>query len=43
MLTAFSSYVINPSLFDKVPYDPVNDFDPVSLAVTSTTVIVVNP
>ena len=43
MLTAFSSYVINPSMFDKVPYDPVNDFEPVSLAVTSTTVIVVNP
>src|SRR5580692_13209142 len=43
ILTAFSSYVINPHLFDRVPYDPVNDFDPVSLAVTSTTVIVVNP
>jgi tripartite-type tricarboxylate transporter receptor subunit TctC len=42
MLTAFSSYVINPGLFERVPYDPVNDFDPVSLAVTSTTVIVVN-
>jgi tripartite-type tricarboxylate transporter receptor subunit TctC len=42
MLTAFSSYVINPALFERVPYDPVNDFDPVSLAVTSTTVIVVN-
>jgi tripartite-type tricarboxylate transporter receptor subunit TctC len=42
MLTAFSSYVINPSLFERIPFDPVNDFDPVSLAVTSTTVIVVN-
>src|SRR5215469_12103927 len=42
MLTAFSSYVINPALFERVPYDPVNDFDPLSLAVTSTTVIVVN-
>jgi tripartite-type tricarboxylate transporter receptor subunit TctC len=27
MLTAFSSYVINPALFERVPYDPVNDFD----------------
>src|SRR5262249_6017964 len=36
VLTAFSSYVINPSMFDRVPYDPVKDFDPVSLAVTST-------
>src|SRR5499427_8889244 len=42
ILTAFSSFVINPALFERVPYDPVNDFDPVSLAVTSTTVIVVN-
>jgi tripartite-type tricarboxylate transporter receptor subunit TctC len=43
VLTAFSSYVINPSLFARVPYDPVNDFNPVALAVTSTTVLVVNP
>jgi tripartite-type tricarboxylate transporter receptor subunit TctC len=43
MLTAFSSLVINPALFARLPYDPVKDFDPVSLAVTSTTVIVVNP
>jgi tripartite-type tricarboxylate transporter receptor subunit TctC len=39
----FSSYVVNPSLFAKVPYDPYKDFDPVTLAVTSTTVLVVNP
>jgi tripartite-type tricarboxylate transporter receptor subunit TctC len=43
VLTAFSSYVVNPSLFERVPYDPVRDFDPVALAVTSTTVLVVNP
>jgi tripartite-type tricarboxylate transporter receptor subunit TctC len=43
LLAAFSSYVINPSLFARIPYDPVNDFDPVSLAVTSTVVFVVNP
>jgi tripartite-type tricarboxylate transporter receptor subunit TctC len=42
MLTAFSSYVVNPSLFQRIPYDPISDFDPVSLAVTSTTVLVVN-
>jgi tripartite-type tricarboxylate transporter receptor subunit TctC len=41
VLTAFSSYVINPAMFDRVPYDPVHDFDPVALAVTSTTVLVV--
>jgi tripartite-type tricarboxylate transporter receptor subunit TctC len=42
MLAAFSSYVINPALFASIPYDPVNDFAPVSLAVTSTVVFVVN-
>jgi len=43
ILVVFSSYVVNPTLFDKVPYDPYKDFDPVTLAVTSTTAIVVNP
>jgi tripartite-type tricarboxylate transporter receptor subunit TctC len=43
MLAAFSSFVVNPTLFRRVPYNPENDFDPVSLAVTSTTVMVVNP
>jgi tripartite-type tricarboxylate transporter receptor subunit TctC len=43
LLFAFSSYVVNPTLFDKVPYDPDKDFDPVTLAVTSTTVLTVNP
>jgi tripartite-type tricarboxylate transporter receptor subunit TctC len=40
---AFSSYVVNPVLFDRVPYDPHKDFDPVMLAVVSTTVLTVNP
>jgi tripartite-type tricarboxylate transporter receptor subunit TctC len=43
ILTAFSSFVINPSLFDRVAFDPVKDFDPISLAVTSTSIVVVNP
>jgi tripartite-type tricarboxylate transporter receptor subunit TctC len=43
LLCAYSSYVVNPTLFAKVPYDPNKDFDPVTLAVTSTTVLVVNP
>jgi tripartite-type tricarboxylate transporter receptor subunit TctC len=43
VLTAFVSYVINPSLFAKVPYDPVRDFEPIGLAVTSTTVLLINP
>jgi tripartite-type tricarboxylate transporter receptor subunit TctC len=43
ILTAFVSYAINPALFARVPYDAVRDFDPISLAITSTTALVVNP
>ena len=35
LLFAFSSYVVNPTLFNKIPYDPYKDFEPVSLAVSS--------
>jgi tripartite-type tricarboxylate transporter receptor subunit TctC len=43
ILIVFSSFVVNPTLFDKVPYDPYKDFEPVTLAATSTTAIAVNP
>jgi tripartite-type tricarboxylate transporter receptor subunit TctC len=43
LLFAFSSFVVNPTLFEKIPYDPFNDFEPISLAVVSTTVITVHP
>jgi tripartite-type tricarboxylate transporter receptor subunit TctC len=43
ILVVFSSFVVNPTLFEKIPYDPYKDFDPVTLAVTSTTAIGVNP
>jgi tripartite-type tricarboxylate transporter receptor subunit TctC len=43
ILFAFSSHVVNPTLFARVPYDPVTDFEPVTLAVASTTVLTVNP
>ena len=35
--------MVNPTLFARVPYDPIKDFDPVTLAVASTTVLTVNP
>jgi tripartite-type tricarboxylate transporter receptor subunit TctC len=37
------SYVINASLYSKVPYDRDKDFEPVALAVTTTQVLVVTP
>jgi len=43
ILVVFSSFVVNPTLFQKVPYDPYKDFEPVTLAITSTTAIGVNP
>src|SRR5262249_15441550 len=43
VLFAFSSHVVNPTLFDKIPYDPHKDFAPVTLAVSSTTVLSINP
>jgi len=37
-----SAIVISPSLYQKMPYDPVRDLAPISLAVFMPTVIVVN-
>jgi tripartite-type tricarboxylate transporter receptor subunit TctC len=42
ILVAFTTFAINPAFFDKVPYDPSKDFDAVTLAVASTTVLLVN-
>ncbi len=43
LFMAFSTLTINPSLFATVPYDAVKDFEPVTLAVSGTHVISVNP
>jgi tripartite-type tricarboxylate transporter receptor subunit TctC len=37
------SFVVNPSLFAKIPYDPIKDFSPVTLAAISANVLVVHP
>jgi tripartite-type tricarboxylate transporter receptor subunit TctC len=37
-----SGLVINPLLLGKVPYDPVNDFAPVTLLTTNPNMLVVN-
>jgi tripartite-type tricarboxylate transporter receptor subunit TctC len=38
-----TSYVVNPSLYPKIPYDPHKDFAPVSLAAVSPNVLVIHP
>ena len=43
LLFAFSNHATNPSMFDKVPYDPIKDFVPITLAVTSPAVLSVHP
>jgi tripartite-type tricarboxylate transporter receptor subunit TctC len=42
ILVASSSYVVNPSLYAKNPYDPFKDFVPVTLAAASPNILVVN-
>lgn len=37
------SYVVNPTLYSKVPHEFEKDFNLVSLAVLTTLVIVVHP
>jgi tripartite-type tricarboxylate transporter receptor subunit TctC len=43
ILFAFSSHVVNPFLYSGVGYDSAKDFQPVTLAVSSKCVLVVNP
>ena len=38
-----TGFVVNPSLYAKVPYDPLKDFTPVTLVAVSPNVVVVNP
>jgi tripartite-type tricarboxylate transporter receptor subunit TctC len=43
VLFTFSSYVVNPTLFAKLPFDPNKDLMPVTLAVAATNVLTINP
>jgi tripartite-type tricarboxylate transporter receptor subunit TctC len=43
ILVVSSSYVVNPSLYDKIPYDPDKDLAPVTMMAASPNVLVVNP
>jgi tripartite-type tricarboxylate transporter receptor subunit TctC len=42
MLLVSITHVVNPSLHKKLPYDPQNDFTPVSLVASVPNVLVVN-
>ena len=43
ILVAASSFAVNPSLYAKVPYDPLGDFTPVTLLAQTPGVVIVNP
>jgi tripartite-type tricarboxylate transporter receptor subunit TctC len=38
-----TSYVVNPSMYPTIPYDPYKDLAPVTLAAVSPNVLVVHP
>jgi tripartite-type tricarboxylate transporter receptor subunit TctC len=38
-----TGFMVNPSLYAKVPYDPVKDFVPVTLAAASPNILFVHP
>ena len=38
-----TGFMVNPSLYAKVPYDPIKDFSPVTLVAYSPNVVAVNP
>jgi tripartite-type tricarboxylate transporter receptor subunit TctC len=43
ILFVSSSYVVNPSLYQKVPYDPEKDFAPITKAAGAPNALIVNP
>jgi len=43
MLVVSTGFMVNPSLYSKIPYDPVKDFSPITLVAASPNVISSNP
>ena len=42
LLVSSNTHVVNPSFFARLPYDPIKDFEPVTLAVTVPFMLTVN-
>ena len=43
VMGAVATHAINPTLYPKIPYDPVKDFTPVAMVAVVPNVLVVNP
>jgi tripartite-type tricarboxylate transporter receptor subunit TctC len=42
ILVVSTGFIVNPSMYSKVPYDPIKDFAPITLVAASPNVISVN-
>ena len=43
MLVVSTGFIVNPSMYSKISYDPVKDFSPITLVAASPNVISANP
>src|SRR3954463_15479254 len=43
MLAVTNSFILNPSLYAKIPYDPIRDFAALTMTATSPYVVAVHP
>jgi tripartite-type tricarboxylate transporter receptor subunit TctC len=43
LLVGASSFITNPALYKKIPYDPFKDFTPVSIMASTPAVLIVHP
>src|SRR5260221_13486243 len=43
LMAASSAQTINPVLYSKIPFDPIKDFEPISVIATAPYALVVNP
>jgi tripartite-type tricarboxylate transporter receptor subunit TctC len=43
ILVVSSSFIANPSLYAKIPYDPYKDFEPITLAAVTPNIVTVHP
>jgi tripartite-type tricarboxylate transporter receptor subunit TctC len=43
ILVVSTGFIVNPSMYAKVPYDPIKDFAPITLVASSPNILSVNP